>query len=73
MVAFTRQLEEGELCEVLKNRFEKDLIHTYIGTVLVLVNPFKLFPKLYSDATINEYKGCVDLPFLGLSTRTLFT
>ncbi|XP_007956076.1 unconventional myosin-Ig [Orycteropus afer afer] len=40
----------------LKLRFEKGHIYTYIGEVLVSVNPYQELP-LYGPETINQYQG----------------
>jgi len=37
-------LTERTLLENLKARFEKDLIYTYVGSILIAVNPFKIIP-----------------------------
>jgi myosin I len=41
----------------LHKRFDKNTIYTYIGHVLISVNPYKLFPVLYEDRTLKDYKG----------------
>jgi myosin-1 len=41
----------------LKKRYEKDIIYTYIGHVLISVNPFKIIKGLYSERTIQDYRG----------------
>lgn len=37
-------LTERTLLENLKARFEKNLIYTYVGSILIAVNPFKIIP-----------------------------
>lgn len=37
-------LTERTLLENLKARFEKNLIYTYVGSILIAVNPFKFIP-----------------------------
>lgn len=34
-------LTEGTLLQELKVRFKRDVIYTYVGEILVTVNPFK--------------------------------
>jgi hypothetical protein len=41
----------------LKKRYAKDIIYTYIGPVLISVNPFKNIPDLYSDRLLKDYRG----------------
>ncbi|BGP38773.1 class II myosin [Rhodotorula kratochvilovae] len=40
----------------LKKRFENGEIYTYIGHVLISVNPFRMLP-IYDDTTLHSYKG----------------
>ncbi|GAA6000111.1 class I myosin [Rhodotorula paludigena] len=40
----------------LKKRFENGEIYTYIGHVLISVNPFRMLP-IYDDATLHSYQG----------------
>ncbi|GAA6034384.1 hypothetical protein JCM8097_002697 [Rhodosporidiobolus ruineniae] len=42
--------------ENLKKRFENAEIYTYIGHVLISVNPFRMLP-IYDDATLRSYRG----------------
>jgi len=41
----------------LEKRFNCDLIYTYIGNVLISVNPFKPIKDIYSADTLKSYKG----------------
>jgi len=41
----------------LMNRFDQDLIYSYIGPVLVSVNPFKTIRGLYSKDLMTKYYG----------------
>jgi len=41
----------------LKKRHAADVIYTYIGHVLISVNPFKDIKDLYTDRTLRDYKG----------------
>eukprot|EP00301_Raphidiophrys_heterophryoidea_P007483 c12893_g1_i2.p1 GENE.c12893_g1_i2~~c12893_g1_i2.p1 ORF type:complete len:1245 (-),score=362.38 c12893_g1_i2:189-3923(-) len=50
------QLTEEELIQNLKNRYLNDHIYTYIGPVLVSVNPFRALP-IYTDKFIETYCG----------------
>ncbi|XP_034658441.1 unconventional myosin IC isoform X1 [Drosophila subobscura] len=47
---------EDAFIDNLKKRFQENLIYTYIGQVLISVNPYKQLP-IYSDAHIKEYKN----------------
>eukprot|EP01119_Soliformovum_irregulare_P003562 TRINITY_DN1423_c0_g2_i1.p1 TRINITY_DN1423_c0_g2~~TRINITY_DN1423_c0_g2_i1.p1 ORF type:complete len:1033 (-),score=362.49 TRINITY_DN1423_c0_g2_i1:84-3182(-) len=50
-------ITEDALMTNLRNRYRADKIYTYIGEVVVSVNPYKRLDQLYNDKTINEYKG----------------
>nr|WEL12766.1 myosin class I B [Halisarca dujardinii] len=41
----------------LKKRFSNDIIYTYIGSVLVSVNPYKTIPDLYGPVMMETYRG----------------
>nr|XP_061804993.1 unconventional myosin-XV-like [Nerophis lumbriciformis] len=53
------QLEEMHADAVLHNlktRFERNLIYTYIGSILVSVNPYKMY-NIYGTDMVLQYKG----------------
>jgi myosin-1 len=50
-------LSEQAVFENMLTRYKKDQIYTYIGPVIVAVNPFKKIDKLYTDECIKSYKG----------------
>ena len=41
----------------LKLRFEKDQIYTYIGSIIVSVNPYKVMRSLYTLRLVQQYIG----------------
>ncbi|XP_030385777.1 unconventional myosin IC isoform X2 [Scaptodrosophila lebanonensis] len=47
---------EDAFIDNLKKRFQENLIYTYIGQVLISVNPYKQLP-IYSDEHIKEYRN----------------
>ena len=53
MVNFN-DLSEGPLLHNLRKRFLDDKIYTYVGSILVAINPFKRLP-LYTLDVLNEY------------------
>jgi myosin X len=57
-------LHEGSLLYNIKLRYNKDLIYTYIGSILSAVNPYKSLSGLYDDSKIVEYdnKDIGELP-----------
>ncbi|CAG0920374.1 unnamed protein product [Notodromas monacha] len=55
MVLLT-QISDTAVVENLKKRFLDDCIYTYIGPVLVSVNPFKSLP-LYDGKNVEKYQG----------------
>lgn len=42
---------------ILIHRFDKNRIYTYIGEVLVSVNPYRQVPDLYNRERVESYKG----------------
>ncbi|EFA78349.1 myosin IC [Heterostelium album PN500] len=50
------KVTNDQILENLKKRFEKDIIYTNIGDVLISVNPFKPIP-IYTDEILHEYEG----------------
>lgn len=50
-------VQEETFLNNLKIRFEKDIIYTYIGDVVVSVNPFKKLNNMYTEEAVNLFKG----------------
>ncbi|XP_015221377.2 myosin-IIIb [Lepisosteus oculatus] len=55
-LATLSDLDEKSLLESLSNRFQQNHIYTYIGDILVAINPFKYLP-LYEKAVSEKYKN----------------
>ncbi|RKP16670.1 hypothetical protein ROZALSC1DRAFT_17329 [Rozella allomycis CSF55] len=55
MVLLSR-INESEINDNLKKRYDDDLIYTYIGPVLIAVNPFKKL-SYFTDKEIELYQG----------------
>lgn len=57
------ELNESTLLENLKKRFENNSIYTYIGSILISINPFYYFP-IYNPKFVEMYqnKRLSDLP-----------
>jgi len=51
------KLTEDALVENLVGRFKKDNIYTFIGEVVVSMNPYKEVSGLYSKSKMTEYKS----------------
>ncbi|XP_072514080.1 unconventional myosin-XV [Salminus brasiliensis] len=49
-------LTEVAVLRNLKTRFDQELIYTYIGSILVSVNPYKLF-NIYGTDVVLQYEG----------------
>jgi len=45
-------LNDAELCENLRIRYEDDEIFTYVGVTLLVVNPYRKIDKLYSQEVL---------------------
>lgn len=50
-------INENEVNETLQSRYKKNHIYTYIGPVLISLNPFKNIPDLYSIKTMHNYEN----------------
>ncbi|XP_066470503.1 unconventional myosin-Ia-like [Tiliqua scincoides] len=50
-------LTEDTVMQNLEKRFQHKEIYTYIGNVVISVNPYEPLP-IYSEATVEEYKNC---------------
>lgn len=51
-----RDLNEASLLWNLKIRYDKEQIYTYTGSILVSVNPYKMF-DIYGLDTVKKYEG----------------
>ncbi|XP_027730437.1 unconventional myosin-XV [Vombatus ursinus] len=49
-------LQESAVLSNLKTRFERNLIYTYIGSILVSMNPYRMF-NIYGMEQVLQYKG----------------
>ncbi|XP_029914219.1 unconventional myosin-XV [Myripristis murdjan] len=50
------EMHEGAVLLNLRKRFERELIYTYIGSILVSVNPYKMY-NIYGTDMVLQYKG----------------
>ncbi|KAI6240417.1 Myosin head [Aphelenchoides fujianensis] len=50
-------LNEGTLLHNIRARYEQKKIYTYVGNILVSVNPYEPLPALYAAPNIREYRG----------------
>ncbi|GAB9472769.1 Myosin-i heavy chain [Globisporangium polare] len=50
-------LSEASLLENLRRRYEKEYIYTYVGPILIAINPYKPLDAVYSEAKMTEYYG----------------
>ncbi|XP_071795334.1 unconventional myosin-Ie-like [Asterias amurensis] len=55
MVLLTK-IQESSIVENLKKRFLDDWIYTYIGPVLISINPFKQMPY-FTEKELDQYQG----------------
>ncbi|KAJ6251772.1 unconventional myosin-ie [Anaeramoeba flamelloides] len=51
------KVNEGQIVENLKKRLQGSIIYTYIGFVLVAVNPYRLIKGMYGPVQIKRYRG----------------
>lgn len=50
-------VSNSSIVDNLGKRYDKDIIYTYIGHVLISVNPFKRIEGLYKPQTVQDYRG----------------
>eukprot|EP00300_Choanocystis_sp_HF-7_P014386 c18673_g1_i1.p1 GENE.c18673_g1_i1~~c18673_g1_i1.p1 ORF type:complete len:1329 (+),score=307.37 c18673_g1_i1:31-4017(+) len=50
-------LHDPHLLDNVRYRFEKNEIYTYTAHILIVVNPFKVFPELYSLENMQKYRS----------------
>ena len=50
-------LSQPTLLENTRVRYMEDKIYTYVGSILVAVNPFRMIPNLYSTSNMQKVKG----------------
>uniref|UniRef100_A0ABM5F0J4 Unconventional myosin-XV n=1 Tax=Pogona vitticeps TaxID=103695 RepID=A0ABM5F0J4_9SAUR len=51
-----RELQERVVLHNIKRRFERGLIYTYIGSILVSVNPYQMY-NIYGTDHVLQYEG----------------
>ncbi|XP_061761188.1 unconventional myosin-XV [Nerophis ophidion] len=51
------EMHEGAVLQNLRKRFQREFIYTYIGSILVSVNPYKMY-NIYGTDMVLKYKGC---------------
>ena len=49
------ELNEGAILHNLRSRYDENLIYTYISSILISVNPFKML-NIYTPAVIAQYR-----------------
>lgn len=59
-LAELENLNEETLLEELNLRYMNDVIYTYVGEILVAVNPYKMIDGIYSKSKQNQYRNGVD-------------
>lgn len=50
-----REFSAMSLIHTLRVRYSRDEIYTFVGTILISINPYKWFKDLYSDRIMTEY------------------
>eukprot|EP01087_Luapelamoeba_hula_P021080 TRINITY_DN72_c0_g1_i2.p1 TRINITY_DN72_c0_g1~~TRINITY_DN72_c0_g1_i2.p1 ORF type:complete len:745 (-),score=147.61 TRINITY_DN72_c0_g1_i2:1096-3246(-) len=50
-------ISNDAILDNLKKRYQVDVIYTYIGHVLIAMNPYKEIPNLYTERTLRDYRG----------------
>ncbi len=52
-----KDFSEMSLVHTLRVRYYRDEIYTFVGPILVSLNPYKLIKEIYSNSTMAEYHG----------------
>lgn len=60
-------LHEPAVVHCLRKRYQKDLIYTNTGPILIALNPFKSCINLYSDRAMKQYWERGELKMLGIT------
>ena len=50
-----REFSEKSLIHTLRQRYARDEIYTFVGPILISINPYKWFKDLYSEQTMLDY------------------
>ncbi|OQV25063.1 Unconventional myosin-XV [Hypsibius exemplaris] len=58
------ELNEDSILQNLKLRFSHNVIYTSIGSILVAVNPYRMFPEMYNRDSVKLYENYHRLPDL---------
>lgn len=53
-------LNEAELLNNLRIRYNKNLIYTYVGPTLVAINPNKPIPELYTSKILQDFRKAAE-------------
>ena len=61
-------LHEPAVVHCLRKRYQKDLIYTNTGPILIALNPFKSCINLYSDRAMKQYWERGELKMLGITS-----
>ena len=52
-----REFSEKSLIHTLRSRYTRDDIYTFVGPILISINPYKWFKDLYTESSMIEYHG----------------
>ncbi|GFE54373.1 myosin H [Babesia ovis] len=53
-----RHANGAVVTDILRTRFMSNIIYTYAGKLLVVLNPFCMIPNLYGTSMIQRYRRC---------------
>ena len=52
-----RDFSEKSLIHTLRSRYTRDDIYTFVGPILISINPYKWFKDLYTENAMTDYHG----------------
>lgn len=59
-----RDFSEKSLIHTLRSRYSRDDIYTFVGPILISINPYKWFKELYTESIMIDYHNLKHVSFI---------